>query len=84
MTSFEPGEDWFYDTASGQFFDGPQLLSPGPDLWNSRYPPLRIESRRTGNVISTADSGTGHAPERRFARMRATVPVRATSIRMVP
>lgn len=28
MTSFEPGEDWFYDTASGEFFDGPQLPEP--------------------------------------------------------
>ncbi len=28
ITSFEPGEDWFYDYDTGQAFDGPQLQAP--------------------------------------------------------
>jgi hypothetical protein len=28
VTSFEPGEDWFYDTATQSFFDGPRLPDP--------------------------------------------------------
>ena len=28
MQSFEPGEDWFWDFASEQGFDGPQLAPP--------------------------------------------------------
>ena len=27
-TSFEPGEDWFYDYRSQQFFEGPKLPAP--------------------------------------------------------
>lgn len=28
MTSFEPGEDWFYDFRSSETIDGPQLAPP--------------------------------------------------------
>lgn len=28
MQSFEPGEDWFYDYRTGEFFSGPELLEP--------------------------------------------------------
>jgi hypothetical protein len=28
MQSFEPGEDWFYDFRTGEFFDGPELARP--------------------------------------------------------
>ena len=28
ITSFEPGEDWFYDYRSNEFFDGPPLAAP--------------------------------------------------------
>jgi hypothetical protein len=28
ITSFEPGEDWFYDYRSGEFFEGPKLPPP--------------------------------------------------------
>ena len=28
ITSFEPGEHWFYDYRSGQMFDGPHLTPP--------------------------------------------------------
>jgi hypothetical protein len=28
ITSFEPGEQWFYDYRSGEFFDGPNLPPP--------------------------------------------------------
>lgn len=28
ITSFEPGERWFYDYRSGQLLDGPQLAPP--------------------------------------------------------
>ncbi|TCV97695.1 ubiquitin-hydrolase Zn-finger-containing protein [Luteibacter rhizovicinus] len=28
LTSFEPGEDWFYDYRTGEFFDSPPLLPP--------------------------------------------------------
>ncbi len=28
ITSFEPGEDWFYDFRSGDMLDGPALRSP--------------------------------------------------------
>ncbi|WP_081500741.1 UBP-type zinc finger domain-containing protein [Dyella japonica] len=28
IASFEPGEDWFYDYRTQQFFDGPQLAPP--------------------------------------------------------
>jgi hypothetical protein len=28
VTSFEPGEDWFWDYSSGQAFDGPRLSGP--------------------------------------------------------
>ena len=28
ITSFEPGEDWFYDYRSNEFFEGPPLAPP--------------------------------------------------------
>jgi len=28
IASFEPGEDWFYDYRSGEFFEGPTLAAP--------------------------------------------------------
>ena len=28
LASFEPGEDWFWDTESEQFYDGPRLADP--------------------------------------------------------
>jgi hypothetical protein len=28
IQSFEPGEDWFFDYATGQAFDGPTLAAP--------------------------------------------------------
>jgi Zn-finger in ubiquitin-hydrolases and other protein len=28
LRSFEPGEDWFYDYRSGEFFEGPALAPP--------------------------------------------------------
>ncbi|MEY9967606.1 hypothetical protein ABIA33_005679 [Streptacidiphilus sp. MAP12-16] len=28
LTSFEPGEDWFWNTDTEQFYDGPHLPSP--------------------------------------------------------
>ena len=28
VRSFEPGEDWFYDYATGQFLEGPELAPP--------------------------------------------------------
>ncbi|MGL5808417.1 MAG: UBP-type zinc finger domain-containing protein [Nocardioides sp.] len=28
MRSFEPGEDWFYDARTGEFFTGPELAEP--------------------------------------------------------
>ncbi len=28
ITSFEPGEDWFYDFRTGDFVDGPELAPP--------------------------------------------------------
>ena len=28
MTSYEPGEYWFYDVRSGRMFDGPDLAPP--------------------------------------------------------
>jgi len=28
LQSFEPGEDWFYDFRTSQFFEGPALLAP--------------------------------------------------------
>jgi hypothetical protein len=28
IRSFEPGEDWFYDYRTGEFFTGPQLAEP--------------------------------------------------------
>ena len=28
ITSFEPGEDWFYDYDTGQAFSGPELADP--------------------------------------------------------
>ena len=28
IASFEPGEPWFYDYRSGEFFDGPKLRPP--------------------------------------------------------
>jgi hypothetical protein len=28
LQSFEPGEDWFYDYRTEQFFEGPQLAAP--------------------------------------------------------
>jgi hypothetical protein len=28
LQSFEPGEDWFYDFRTLEFFDGPALLAP--------------------------------------------------------
>lgn len=28
IQSYEPGEEWFYEYRSGQFFDGPRLAAP--------------------------------------------------------
>jgi hypothetical protein len=28
VRSFEPGEDWFWDYATGQYYDGPELAPP--------------------------------------------------------
>ncbi|MGW1195279.1 UBP-type zinc finger domain-containing protein [Streptomyces sp. NPDC002536] len=28
LTSFEPGEDWFWDAGTEQFYDGPDLAPP--------------------------------------------------------
>ena len=28
ITSYEPGEDWFWDNATQQFYDGPRLADP--------------------------------------------------------
>ncbi len=28
ITSFEPGEDWFYDFRTGDFIEGPELAAP--------------------------------------------------------
>ena len=28
LQSFEPGENWFYDYATEEFFEGPQLAAP--------------------------------------------------------
>ena len=28
VQSFEPGEDWFFDFRTGEFFDGPELAAP--------------------------------------------------------
>ena len=28
IQSFEPGEDWFWDYSSENFYDGPQLAAP--------------------------------------------------------
>jgi hypothetical protein len=28
ITSFEPGEDWFYDYATNEVFEGPKLVPP--------------------------------------------------------
>ena len=28
MRSFEPGEEWFFDFRSGDFFEGPALAAP--------------------------------------------------------
>ncbi len=28
MQSFEPGEEWFFDFRTGEFFDGPRLVEP--------------------------------------------------------
>lgn len=29
IQSFEPGEDWFFDFRTGEFFQGPPLAAPG-------------------------------------------------------
>jgi hypothetical protein len=28
LQSFEPGEEWFYDFRTDEFFEGPKLLEP--------------------------------------------------------
>jgi hypothetical protein len=44
ITSFEPGEDWFYDYDTGQAFDGPDLAAPSshPDGQASPGPEDRL------------------------------------------
>ena len=44
ITSFEPGEDWFYDYDTGQAFDGPELAAPEsrPDGQASPGPEERL------------------------------------------
>jgi len=44
IQSFEPGEDWFFDYATGQAFDGPVLTAPDsrPDDQPSPGPPDRV------------------------------------------
>ena len=38
IQSFEPGEDWFYDYRSGEFFEGPVLAPPGSHPISQRVP----------------------------------------------
>ena len=44
IQSFEPGEDWFFDYATGQAFDGPVLAAPDsrPDHQPTPGPPDRV------------------------------------------
>lgn len=44
--SFEPGEDWYWDYATGRFVDGP-VLAPPPN-----YPPDQPSPGPTGRVPS--------------------------------
>jgi hypothetical protein len=44
ITSFEPGEDWFWDYATGSGFRGPQLTPPlaRPDAQSAPGPAGRV------------------------------------------
>ena len=44
ITSFEPGEQWFYDYRTNEFFSGPSLISP---RW---HPPDQPVPGPTGRV----------------------------------
>ena len=38
ITSFEPGEEWYYDYSSGEFFAGPSLPPPHSHPENQSVP----------------------------------------------
>ena len=44
IRSFEPGETWFWDYATGEYYDGPQLVDPQcyPDTQSAPGPASRL------------------------------------------
>ena len=50
IASFEPGEHWFYDYASEEFMDGPNLAKP---RWHADEQPVPGPSGRVPNDWQT-------------------------------
>ena len=51
--SFEPGEDWFWDYTTQDFYEGPRSLHPGITPRPSPSPARREACRRIGSDTST-------------------------------
>ena len=60
IQSFEPGENWFYDYGSEEFFEGPTLALPDSHPADRASPARRAPCRRTGSRSSTRSSARGH------------------------
>jgi hypothetical protein len=54
LQSFEPGEDWFFDYRSGEFFEGPALDRATVTRSTSPYRARPARSRPTGNGTLTS------------------------------
>ena len=57
MTSFEPGEDWFWNYRTEKSFNGPSSHHHDRDLSTSLAPDPRVAFPRTGKISSTSERG---------------------------
>ena len=48
IRSFEPGEDWFWNYDTNEYYDGPELAAPDCHPRIRPLRDLRAESRKTG------------------------------------
>ena len=53
VQSFEPGEDWFWNYGTEQFYEGPTLAGPGHHPPSNRHLDLPAAFPQTGNDTST-------------------------------
>ena len=80
IRSFEPGEDWFYDYRSSEFFNGPRLVGPEDHHGTSPYPAQPAEFLRTGKAFSTERAGL--SPFRPYGLARFMPPLRLFAVKL--